>query len=475
MLSLPSPTTPPPAPPTTGEAEEWLAPNPFQTWCCLQVADAAGELVKPSRFGLQNEVLCEVRCDGAVVEQFPLRVRDEGGEGGSFLSERVDVLLPREGVEMQLLLRSCVGKAALLGEARLDLEPLWAGEGHFDGWLPVRGGRGGGFRRRQSDEGTRPRRMLHVVARCFRAAALHESDARRAVFSRYAGGDALTLAEFEGLVLDLEASGRGREETSRAPEPRLDGVARSVAARPGCLATCLAWCGLFLPEVSMLRYLGHYHTLLWVACSAPGEQHVPVLHRCGFVLLSMCFNLLVVVVFTATDMSLTSLHCGDSAEGRGSERHDGVPLCSPLQRSMWSAAQVVLVALVDTVLWPVLKAIFLFFYDHRYSQRKELRRWVRIVNVGLVGATTLWTLASAFRHWEELGAVLTEFLSTWPAARVTEAFRLMALWGLLVEYGMPDKSVFDACAAPDGAQERAPPPSAAKQDSKRVPLLSAQH
>jgi hypothetical protein len=67
-------------------------------------------------------------------------------------------------------------------------------------------------------------------------------------------------------------------------------------------------------------------------CRRPGEQHIPVLNRLAFVLLSLCFNLAVVIAFTATDCSLVVLNCPAVAP-----KEEG---CNALQVSVWSSAQV---------------------------------------------------------------------------------------------------------------------------------------
>ena len=33
---------------------------------------------------------------------------------------------------------------------------------------------------------------------------------------------------------------------------------------------------LYQPETSLLTYLMYYHTLLWVVCKPPGEEHIPM-------------------------------------------------------------------------------------------------------------------------------------------------------------------------------------------------------
>lgn len=107
----------------------------------------------------------------------------------------------------------------------------------------------------------------------------------------------------------------------------------------------------------------------------------------------------------------------------------------------------------------------------------------------LLGAALIllgWMSLSAARHSEELSLVMHEFLTTWPTARLTETFKLMSLHGLLLEYGLPDpqSSPPAHCAGgaeADGARGRraatslAPGAATEGVDSRRVPLLAAQH
>ena len=171
------------------------------------------------------------------------------------------------------------------------------------------------------------------------------------LFQRYTEAldhaDALELgklqARFERRRVDRRAAAT-KEPTAIASQlpparaPRLKGVCRT------CAGHMFAGLGFFRPEQSLITYLMYYHTLLWVVCRAPGEEHIPIVHRLSFVLLSMVFNLLVVVLFTATDVSLISSHCPD--------KH----ACSDFEIATWNAAEVLLVALIDTAFWPILKA-----------------------------------------------------------------------------------------------------------------------
>ena len=72
-----------------------------------------------------------------------------------------------------------------------------------------------------------------------------------------------------------------------------------------------------------------------------------------------------------------------------------------------------------------------------------------------------------------MSSVLPEFLTTWPTARVTECFKLMSLWGFLMEYAMPEPKVAESTNTPQRGSYVTPPRE--PRDSKRVPLLSDQH
>jgi hypothetical protein len=178
---------------------------------------------------------------------------------------------------------------------------------------------------------------------------------------------------------------------------------------------------------------------------------------------------------------------------------------------------VLLVAVIDTAFWPLLKRIFYFFEDlwsGRSHQWMSEAAWMCIKRTLLALALLClgWIAASAARHPQELGNVLHEFFSTYPAARLTETFKLMSLWGLLVEFGLnlppqPSEGAGDkeaggaggsvggrrlprlisgggAGAWPQPASGSPPRRSSSAgnldlarmgMDDKRVPLLAAQH
>ena len=112
--------------------------------------------------------------------------------------------------------------------------------------------------------------------------------------------------------------------------------------------------------------------------------------------------------------------------------------------------------------------------------------WQRVVLLVLAPFTIAltWVLLSAgtSHHLETLLSVSNEFLSTWPSARVFEAFKLMSLWGLLTDYGLPaPRTVVEAS---DDPRHEDPVPRrrargialgerhhAKEVDSKRMPLL----
>ena len=460
---LPLPDTPPPVLPGS-DVGSWRPPTPFEHCISLQVVDASGSFP-------DSGLCCVVRSDGIAVEQFPVRAKDDEADCAD-LCERVDLLSSAMVQEVQLLLRTTsrgvLDRAQLIGDLRLGLGSLWAEDtpDAFDGWLALRSSSGRDAFQRQSFSSlpAEQSRMLRVRVRCFRPARLHEAAGRRAVFERYAEREPhLTLEQFEQLVSDLTSSGTAAFDGSGGGTGGEAGFGGGAAAagpsQPSCLGSCLGWFGLYRPEESMLRYLGYYHTLLWVMCQAPGERRVSIADRIYFVGLSMAFNLFVVVLFSATDCSLVFLNC---------PKPDS---CSPLQQSLWNAAQVALVALIDIMFWPLLKMAFFFFYDERHSGK--LRHAILVTAAVFAGATLLWVLISSWSHAQEVQACFYEFLSTWPAARVTEAFKLMSLWGLLIEYGAPEPPTeLVTCEPPPRAAAAA---AAGQAEDKRVPLLSAQH
>lgn len=235
----------------------------------------------------------------------------------------------------------------------------------------------------------------------------------------------------DGELDDWSAVGVSSRDGAGRPRGGGGDRGRSVGCCKACLGHLFAGIGFYKPHDTLLEYLMFYHTLLWVVCRPPGEEHISIIHRFLFLLLSMGFNLLVVVLFTATDYSLVAQHCP------GGLFHTS---CSQLEVQAWDLAQVLLVAVIDTAFWPLLKRIFYFFEDLWSGRTHQLSdaawRWLRHIMLGLALICLGWIAASAARHPAELNNVLNEFFSTYPAARLTETFKLMSLWGILVEYGL---------------------------------------
>ena len=462
------------------------------------------------------DLFCEVQA-GPRVRLIPLLLSQadlEAGGGGRIdggqLSERVDLLmdgLEPESVELRLMVKAqgpmwsqrslkFVGHLSLRADDWTD--PTIPSARPAD-WVPVCGigdgrevgqGEGGSFSPVPHTRGP----ALLVRCQCFGRADLFEAETRARLFELYsANGQHLTAEEFDGLLLQVAHGHRSAEGafdlTTLGP----------VGAKVGCCRSCLgqafAAMGYYKDEHTLLEYLMFYHTLLWVCCRPPGEEHILILHRFLFVLLSMGFNLFVVVLFTATDYSFVEIHCPANLLGQIS--------CSPLEMRLWETAQVFLVAVVDTAFWPLLKRIF-YFFESLWSGRARrlpdvawlwLRRGLFLLLLG-AGASTF---ISAARHPQQLSNVLNEFFTTYPAARITETFKLLSLWAILVEFGLPTPP-------PAGVNGGASPAASAKgsrkgsrrgsrvdlssgdsgdgpavtaasevSDDKRVPLLSAQH
>ena len=88
-------------------------------------------------------------------------------------------------------------------------------------------------------------------------------------------------------------------------------------------------------------------------------------------------------------------------------------------------------AVIDTAFWPALKALFFFLHDARHSE--TVRQVLRGISFCVVAVLVLATVNLAWKHGDDMQTVLPEFLTTWPTARVTECFKLMSLWGFLME------------------------------------------
>jgi len=270
---------------------------------------------------------------------------------------------------------------------------------------------------------------LLVRLQCFKPEDLDRAESRARLFRHYSSdGEVLRPNECDKMLSDV-AGGWRLEAVEMSVEQEAAEEERKRGWCQSCVAHFLAMFGCYVPEVSMVRYLTHYHTLLWVFFGRPGDYESPVLHRFYFLILSMSFNMFVVVLFCATDVSLLAIHCPVEAE------------CTPVERWWWRVAQVGLVAIIDTAFWPLLKPAFFFFQArlHHTQYYHDRKRWLRVLWALLFAFTlgVLWVAISASRHVGELTGGVFEFLSTWPSARMTEAFKLMVLWGMLRDgYGL---------------------------------------
>lgn len=288
----------------------------------------------------------------------------------------------------------------------------------------------------------------------FSITALSSPAARARLFAKFsASGSALTSTEFERLAAELLPS-----------IPTEDDATETASTHQlGCIERLMIWSGLERPNCSMLEYLCFYHTILWVVCRAPEERHIPVPHRLGFLALSFGFNILVLIAFMASDLSLEHAHCGDTAAQLYPEP------CTSLVRSLWGGADVIAVAVIDTACWPLLRTVF--FWSHHPSLTRPFTKVLKTVTALASAAAVGWVLSSAWGHGDSLSSRLSEFLSTWPTARFTEALKLMSLWGVLIEYG-PLAQAAPPAVAPRRTTSHS---KLVTEDSKCVPLLADQH
>ena len=138
--------------------------------------------------------------------------------------------------------------------------------------------------------------------------------------------------------------------------------------------------------------------------------------------------------------------------------------------------------------YQALKAVFFVLHDPECAARlarvpDRARLALKGVLVGALVLGLILMLVHAWRYAMDAVPVLSEFFQTWPAARITEVFKLMSFWGLLLEYGPPepepDSDDDDAPGAPTphtpGIYREAympVKPEERKGDPKRVALLS---
>lgn len=473
------------------DATQWKTASVFEHCVSVRIDGARG---LPEAF----EVVCEVQA-GTRVRPVPLLLSQadlEAGGGGRIdggqLSERVDLLndIQPQAVELRLLVKAygpmwTTRSQKLVG--RLVLADRWFDALTVDSspskWVSLRvvapDGRDGGREasHRAQIQGARGPALL-VRVQCFERIDLESESARGRLFREYASnGDVITEDDFGGLLADI-AAGRRDASGVRDAASRMLAPPRKGGCCHACVASMLASVGMYKPESSLLSYLMYYHTLMWVVCRAPGEEHIPVCHRFSFVLLSMAFNLFVLVLFTATDMSLVSINCPE-------DNKDGV--CSQLSLDIWNATNVLVVAILDTAFWPLLKAAFYLVEDvlsgrDRLGLDDRLWRILRYLLLSLLGCLLLWCSVSAAKHHQDVMTILTEFVSTWPAARATETFKLMSLWGVLVEYAMPEPRPEGKDSPNKGAphtpssipSERRVRTLTIETDPKREPLLANQ-
>ena len=313
---------------------------------------------------------------------------------------------------------------------------------------------------------------LQMRVQSFEAERLDDPASRERLFHFYsANGECLLPAECDRMLADVASGWR-----PDATDAQLMDAERKRGWRR-CVGHVLAAFGCYKPELPLLSHLMYYHTLFWVICRAPDEQHIPVVHRVYFVVLSIGFNLLVLILFMASDASLVTVHCPPGTS------------CSQLELTAWRAAEVGAVAVVDTTFWPLLKLLFLWL-EERLSKEDESEAehnralWQRLALLVLApfALGVAWLLLSAGgQHSEELERVAHEFLSTWPTTRLTEAFKLMSVWGLLTDLGLPRPPVPSAENASLQSRKRSIMIGKAyfreasldsKSDSKSVPLLA---
>jgi hypothetical protein len=177
--------------------------------------------------------------------------------------------------------------------------------------------------RRKTDEEDRRGPALLLRVQSFDAERLEIAESRERLFHHYsANGDYLLPDECDRMLADVASGWR--------PRPDADAIESTHGMRGWrlCVAHVLAAFGCYKPDMPLLHHLMYFHTLFWVCCRAPDEEHIPVVHRLYFVVLSVSFNLLVLVLFMATDVSLVTVHC------------QPLQACSSLEVMLWRAAEV---------------------------------------------------------------------------------------------------------------------------------------
>ena len=292
----------------------WASPNRFARVLSVQVVDARG-------LPAARDLALVLKAGGRS-EQVPLLLSqadiEAGGSGrldGGKLTDRVNVVLDSKRSRAVLHLHAEVidgwWHRSQDFVAHCLTTERWADPGEpglaAPEWLPLLDVDGAADAEEASHRLDAPALLVRV--QCFDAENLNEATSRARLFSCYsASGTELLPAECDRMLSDVAAG--WRPDRSNAAEDD-DGQPRSVCQ--ACAGRSLAAFGCYRPEESMLTYLMYYHTLFWVVCRAPGEEHIPVVHRLFFVLLSMCFNLLVRARACTCDMRMHPpvghLHC----------------------------------------------------------------------------------------------------------------------------------------------------------------------
>ena len=275
----------------------WRTCNYFEHCISVQLSGARG-LPEATEIFCEVQAAQRVRLVPLLLSQTDLEAGGGGRVDGGRLSERLDLLTEIRPAELEVRL---VVKARgpmwtqhtqkLIG--RCDLADWWRDalteEIAPAKWIPLHGVAPDGedtkeqevrasFSGRDSFSGTRgPALLLRV--QCFERLDLDDASARSRLFAHYSSeGSVISRDDFEHILSDVAS---GRRDASGA----LD--AKSQIAQPtpkgaechACVGNVLASVGFYQPETSLLSYLMYYHTLFWVVCRAPGEEHIPIMHR----------------------------------------------------------------------------------------------------------------------------------------------------------------------------------------------------
>ena len=338
----------------------WASPNRFGRCLSLQVVSAR-DLPATKELALELKAGTRWHSIPLIMSMEDMKAGGSGRIDGGRLSERCDFTLDGhlDEVEMHLQMQLIVPwwhlKRSQHFVTRCHLrEERWADPSMAGSsapqWFPLlpleedeaAAPEDSRMPRRKTDEEDRRGPALLLRVQSFDAERLEIAESRERLFHHYsANGDYLLPDECDRMLADVASGWR--------PRPDADAIESTHGMRGWrlCVAHVLAAVGCYKPDMPLLHHLMYFHTLFWVCCRAPDEKHIPVVHRLYFVVLSVSFNLLVLVLFMATDASLVTVHC------------QPLQACSSLEVMLWRAAEVAVVALVDTAFWPLLKRLFL--------------------------------------------------------------------------------------------------------------------